>query len=168
MWQSEGEFAWRGVMLFLTSVYPSWIAFIRWPPLWLPPQLLGVLKCRKKDSGFNNLTGCVCCEVRLYSKLLGSHHLWLAAVINSSPCLHERRSRKTKQNVAKLFCFCWFEWFPCLHISWLLKLEEPRRRGLSILSEQSDSICSLCVTYWGTPESEVCDHCWAHCLPSAT
>lgn len=32
---------------------------------------------QEKDSRFNNLTGCVFCVVRLYSKLLGSHHLRL-------------------------------------------------------------------------------------------
>lgn len=61
------------------------------PLLWgQPPQLLGVMKCREKDSGFNNLASWVFSVVRLYSKLLQ-----LAGIINSGwrrhtdECLHE-------------------------------------------------------------------------------
>lgn len=34
--------------------------FLSASPFWgQPPQLLGVMKCRKKTPGFNNLAGCV-------------------------------------------------------------------------------------------------------------
>ena len=39
---------------------------------------------QEKDSRFNNLAGCVCHVVRLYSQLLGSLHLWLPAIIKTS------------------------------------------------------------------------------------